>query len=361
MNSQDEKGITVILQEEINSTDILCGRDKRAFNHVANRRFRFLTALNLERYREAESRRAKTLVVHSLYHQIIDNGGRFLVEQTTRNNGPYYTPASDKTAREKISHALRDKFPLSSLGDVKIKLHEQRRGGLLSTRFVDETFMAANTLILQVKLPQNRHTSDIHVEGLLTAELYRMCSNQGIENKATRTDLPIDDAARCIRVSPRLAKAEARVPKLRTLDLAEHVINEDDEFDLMADTLCLPQLPPQNDGQNILETLLTAEHQQMSSNQGDGQLLEAAHAQTRNSFLMGNMSVQPTSTPQPTFPQCPNDNTEDWQHPLYNIDANNGSGNVEDDVVEDDGMFLPQSFSAKDCQDLLSVLDRACW
>lgn len=155
-------------------TDILCGRDKRSYNHVANRRFRFLTALNVDRYRDAVNRRNKTLVVHSIYNQIIESGGRFLVRRCY--NDDHYVLLSDKAAREKISHALRDKLPLSFLGNVKNKLQRRQRGALSESRFIEEAYIAANALLLRVHLPQARHASDDYVEIILTGELEKMCN-----------------------------------------------------------------------------------------------------------------------------------------------------------------------------------------
>ena len=84
--------------------DILCGRCTAAFNNVGNRRFRVTIALNLDRYMKAPTRHDKTAVVISIVRILKgDVGARFL-----RKEGDEYVELTDKQAKEKVGHCLRD-------------------------------------------------------------------------------------------------------------------------------------------------------------------------------------------------------------------------------------------------------------
>jgi hypothetical protein len=110
------------------------------------------------------------LVVQSLYDQILQAGGPFLVKQR-RHDGFYCTHAPQKLVRKKISHALRDKCPLPSLREVQVNL---RQSLIVEARFFDNPFIAANAGLLRVQLPKYKNASDNHVESILFAELEAM-------------------------------------------------------------------------------------------------------------------------------------------------------------------------------------------
>lgn len=289
--------VETIRPEDVTSADILCGRDKRSYNHVANRRFRFLTALNLERYRETESRRAKTLVVHSLYNQILDNGGRFLVKRG-KGDQEFYVTVSDKVAREKISHALRDKFPLSSLRNIKAKLQQQRRGDSASQRLVDDPFIDANDMLLQVELPEARHASDDHVEIILTAELETMCNAK--KQQQQQEDQEQDEAGD-ISPSPVTCTIAPDIQPVPLVPLSSPRCHD-------ATAAAAAQVSP-------LPFYYFYHNDSSHQNTGDSTSV--------NSSIFG-----------------------DDEASLYSsFDVANG--------------FLPQTFSPKDCQDLVRVLDFA--
>ena len=90
-----------------------------------NRRFRFIIALNLDRYRYAIDRRAKSKVVNSIVRHVQQLDGRFL--EKCDENGETWFPVSSEIARRKVSHALRDTFPLEALREsfcsLKTKLN----------------------------------------------------------------------------------------------------------------------------------------------------------------------------------------------------------------------------------------------
>lgn len=178
-----KKQPTKIQLEEVNDhLDILCGRAKVSFTHLGNRRFRFLDAINVERYMNAESgRKGKSLVVESIYNQIRESGGRFLIKK--RKDDTFFVEVTESVAREKISHALRDKLPADELNELKAKL---QREVACSQRYGDEIYKAANARLLRIDLPdrlqslpvpQNRQRDD-RVHQILAAELEAFCTQQ---------------------------------------------------------------------------------------------------------------------------------------------------------------------------------------
>ena len=90
--------------------DILCGRNKMAFNHIGNRRFRVTISLNLQAYMNARSRKEKaaliTFIVDYLTQEV---GARFV---TLTGSHPKHQQKqrelTPRQARQKVQHALRD-------------------------------------------------------------------------------------------------------------------------------------------------------------------------------------------------------------------------------------------------------------
>ena len=134
---------------------------------TGNRRFRFIVAFNLERHREAQNRKAKSLIVESIIGQIRVAGGRF-VEKLERDQH-FWLEVSDKFAREKVAHALRDKYPLTTLTDAKSKLKNRLADPNRNTD--DYHFIAATERLLRVHLPESEHATDEAVGRILTAEI----------------------------------------------------------------------------------------------------------------------------------------------------------------------------------------------
>ena len=110
--------------EGLGPNDVLCGRNKEAFNHFGNQRFRQAINSALESYKNAQSRREKSSITLSIFESIRSQGGRFLKrhEETGR-----LTVLTDQQSKEKIAHAVRDvvnksqarKRAKSSLGEAK--------------------------------------------------------------------------------------------------------------------------------------------------------------------------------------------------------------------------------------------------
>lgn len=98
--------------------DIICGRNSGAYNFIGNRRFRVTIEMNLQRYIDSPTREDKTKVIKSIVWMLKDQvGARFLKKEsgtrvsangTRRRKAPHYVIMTDKQAREKVGHALRD-------------------------------------------------------------------------------------------------------------------------------------------------------------------------------------------------------------------------------------------------------------
>ena len=95
-------------------SDILLGRTKNSWNHIGNKKFRAFVGLHLKRYMEAATRLEKTLVVNDITERVQEAGGRFL----KLGKDGRWAVVTQKTAREKVGHALRDAVGL------RVKLSE---------------------------------------------------------------------------------------------------------------------------------------------------------------------------------------------------------------------------------------------
>jgi hypothetical protein len=85
-------------------TDVVCGRDKEAYGHVGNRRFRVLISLHRDNYQNAKTRDTKTNITKEIVASIRECGGRFL--RKDEQTDMWYVVGYDY-AHEKVSHALR--------------------------------------------------------------------------------------------------------------------------------------------------------------------------------------------------------------------------------------------------------------
>ena len=75
-DDDDDQKIPSILSCTIGPYDVICGRNKTAFNNIGNRRFRFTIALALPRFLIATSRKEKSIVIQSIQQLVHQNGGR---------------------------------------------------------------------------------------------------------------------------------------------------------------------------------------------------------------------------------------------------------------------------------------------
>ena len=88
----------------LNDTDVICGRNKSAFNHIGNRRFRVTVSIFLKRYMENTCRLDRSCLIYEIIDTVQESGSRFLRQSA---NGEW-VELSEKEQRNKVGHALRD-------------------------------------------------------------------------------------------------------------------------------------------------------------------------------------------------------------------------------------------------------------
>jgi hypothetical protein len=86
--------------------DILLGKEKSIFNHDGNRRFRAIINGNLEKYVAAPTKSSKSKLIRQVHADMEKSGFRFLRKNEV--TGVWFEIESHE-AREKVSHALRDR------------------------------------------------------------------------------------------------------------------------------------------------------------------------------------------------------------------------------------------------------------
>jgi hypothetical protein len=102
------------LDATIGPNDVLCGRHKAAFNNIGNRRFRVTISFSLHKYvNQALTRGDKSVIIQSIVEMIKDCGGRFLQSRSGE-----WVEMTDKHAREKVGHALRDMSLIRDIGVI---------------------------------------------------------------------------------------------------------------------------------------------------------------------------------------------------------------------------------------------------
>lgn len=84
--------------------DVLCGKDKKSFNHLANKKFRDVVQFYLERYKNAKKRSEKAEIADAIGAACTGGGGRFL----RPDESGAFRELDRRGIREKITHALRD-------------------------------------------------------------------------------------------------------------------------------------------------------------------------------------------------------------------------------------------------------------
>jgi hypothetical protein len=146
---------------------------------IGNRRFRFIVALNRDRYVYAPNRKTKGVVVNSIVNQVQLVGGRFLELTKHLNNEIFWSLVIPNVAREKVAHALRDKYPLDSerIGFRTLKnniANFSRRNDLKE----DDLYDLVNSYILTTDLPSMKNASDSYIEEILFKELARLLNTQ---------------------------------------------------------------------------------------------------------------------------------------------------------------------------------------
>jgi hypothetical protein len=106
--------------ESVGAYDVMCGRHRRAFNNIGNRRFRVIINLHLKEYINSGTRQGKTSVILKVIDFVRSAGGRFVDWDRTQER---WVELSEKRTREKVGHAIRDMVlatsPLAPLSLVR--------------------------------------------------------------------------------------------------------------------------------------------------------------------------------------------------------------------------------------------------
>lgn len=89
---------------EPSSSDIICGRGTQTHTHIGNKQFRATIAMNVERYAQAETKIAKSLVVLCVVNEIRKTSAFVKKDGKTGK----WLELGDQFAKEKVGHALRD-------------------------------------------------------------------------------------------------------------------------------------------------------------------------------------------------------------------------------------------------------------
>eukprot|EP00546_Thalassionema_frauenfeldii_P001393 CAMPEP_0178937260 /NCGR_PEP_ID=MMETSP0786-20121207/25649_1 /TAXON_ID=186022 /ORGANISM="Thalassionema frauenfeldii, Strain CCMP 1798" /LENGTH=267 /DNA_ID=CAMNT_0020615793 /DNA_START=32 /DNA_END=835 /DNA_ORIENTATION=- len=84
--------------------EILLGKEKAVFNHSGNKRFRSIVNHNVHEYMVASKKSIKTQLVRKVHNEMQEAGFRFL-----KNEQSAWRDIDENDAREKVSHALRDR------------------------------------------------------------------------------------------------------------------------------------------------------------------------------------------------------------------------------------------------------------
>jgi hypothetical protein len=136
-------------------------------------------------------------VVNNIVRQVHAAGGRFLEKSTTFCYQRLWLPVSPTIARDKVSHALRDKFPPDSQGGVYCKIKSHIANVSLQCGIkIDFLYELITSHVLSIDLPRMEHASDNYVESILFQKATELLnSHVTIINKSKITD---PDHSRCI-------------------------------------------------------------------------------------------------------------------------------------------------------------------
>lgn len=164
-NSIDLVPARLYTADQIGMYDVLCGRDKAAFNNIGNRRFRVTVSLSLERYLQAATRKEKSVVIKSVVTMLHADGGKFLQLVTSKrsnSDAPCYIELNEKQAHEKAGHALRDMALLrsktsSTTSSKKSKATDQPLIDSTITTATTATSISSSMVSSNKKVKRNQH------------------------------------------------------------------------------------------------------------------------------------------------------------------------------------------------------------
>ena len=259
------------------------------------------------------------MLVKTIVNQIRAAGGRFL-EKLERDKD-LWLEVSEKVAREKVSHALRDKHPLSTLTDTMSKL--TRRLADPNHKTDDKHFIAANERLLRAHLPDNEHAKDDAVEHILTAEIESIRPNEAILDPVL--SLFVEEHPHVLISSPN------SVPRRPKQVSARQDINQDSH--------------------GRWDGLVCASR----SDESFGRCFSSLDQKTNDVFWNLSTTFEPSLVPSNVVLG------DDRVYDVLHFDDDDDDDDSAHEVVADwnnDG-DLPHDFTADDCENLVAMLDVA--
>jgi hypothetical protein len=109
------------VEVQLSDYSVVCGRGKDSYTHVGNRRFRILASLFIDRYSQADSKEAKSVIVSEIIKVILQTGGIFCSYE--RNA---WFEVQGQRARCKVSTMLRDLLHTEYRSSAKAKAEAKR-------------------------------------------------------------------------------------------------------------------------------------------------------------------------------------------------------------------------------------------
>jgi hypothetical protein len=128
---------------------VVCGRGLETFNHVGNLRFRILVRKSIERYSQADTRTAKSVIVSEIIALIRQAGGFFC-----KYKKGVWLEVGSRHAREKVGASLRD------LLHTQYRSSTKARAGRRRTRKTVKQQKSQNQLSDQKQVDDNQYSDD---------------------------------------------------------------------------------------------------------------------------------------------------------------------------------------------------------
>mmetsp|Transcript_4438 Transcript_4438/g.6401 ORF Transcript_4438/g.6401 Transcript_4438/m.6401 type:complete len:446 (+) Transcript_4438:120-1457(+) len=160
--------------------DILLGKEKSVFNHSGNKRFRMVVNYNVHKYVEASTKTAKTKLVRKINEDMKKSGFRFLKKKKDDEESlDVWYEIEDSNAREKLSHALRDR--------VRELRKPERRRGRSHEEVSPMIFSMPSALRMQLDILQGSITTSSPSTHMLT---YSSLLSNRVTQKQSLTYVP---------------------------------------------------------------------------------------------------------------------------------------------------------------------------
>jgi hypothetical protein len=158
-------------KEELGPYDVVCGRNKLAFNNIGNRRFRVTVSLTLDRYMTATNRNDTSNVIKYVANIVRGNGGRFL---KLSNNGSSWVDLDEKQVHEKVGHALRDAAAAKKESESSRRFQTARNLSLAQQHRTDNIPNVATQSRENVASLSRRRSDSLSIDMSAYAQQYKL-------------------------------------------------------------------------------------------------------------------------------------------------------------------------------------------